>query len=418
MAEQAYTIDIPGLSDVIRLPIESLDNKELRRQRAQRFKSKVPPIPAFLSWVPDMINKLDDCEDVLSVGLTLAKPLLRHVAPRFVPGLGWILLGLDIVNLTTALLGLAASGPTSKRVTRQVMDLAETNGRRRATNVAQWLNRTNWLGFALQAGQVLDTFTGYGLQLGPIMGGLSDVFWGSIRAIGGAQVKFRGPPEADPLAKAARAISQASSILALPDFYDREDLEIAIAARNVAADILTNPQDPTILDARSDELAQVQMPQFYSWNPASREALREEGLDPDASTEAGQFPGDPIMTYRQTMQSRASFHSFSAITTYNLLGKSDRSAGFGFVYNEAGRHFWEYTSGNPKNLTYEPQNWQDAALRGIENNVFPPPNTPGRIVRDWGNKAHQLATEEGFAHAKLKHLKSAATLIMGGYVEH
>ena len=93
----SYTIDIPGLTDFIRIP--QLENETLKFQRWARFKTQEPLLPEPLRWIPGLINKLDDAQDLLYTGLVLARPLLRRLPARWLPYLGWILLLNDVLNL-------------------------------------------------------------------------------------------------------------------------------------------------------------------------------------------------------------------------------------------------------------------------------------------------------------------------------
>ncbi len=95
----AYTIDIPGLTDFIRWP--ALENEELKFQRFIRFKTQEPLLPEPLRWIPDVINKLDDAQDLLFTALVLARPLLKKIPTWWLPGLGWTLFANDVLNLQT-----------------------------------------------------------------------------------------------------------------------------------------------------------------------------------------------------------------------------------------------------------------------------------------------------------------------------
>lgn len=93
----SYTIDLPGLTDFVRIP--ALENEELKFQRWIRFKTQEPLLPEPLRWIPGLINKLDDAQDLLFTALVLARPLLRKLPAWLLPGLGWLLLANDILNL-------------------------------------------------------------------------------------------------------------------------------------------------------------------------------------------------------------------------------------------------------------------------------------------------------------------------------
>src|SRR3989337_4533376 len=150
MADEVYTVDIPGAADVFRVPIPGQDDEALRRQRIARMRSKRGALPESLDWIPPLITTLDDAQDMLIVGLTLAKPLLKRLPARFVPYLGWLLLANDVINRPTMLAGMITGGTGVKRSHLDALDIMNSNRLRRINKVSMFLSRTNWLGFALQ----------------------------------------------------------------------------------------------------------------------------------------------------------------------------------------------------------------------------------------------------------------------------
>jgi hypothetical protein len=94
-----YTINIPGITDILRIP--GLETKELRRERFLRMKTSVPALPRVLQWIPPLINKLDDAQDLLFTGLALAWPILRLLGRPFLGPLGILLTVSDLLNLGT-----------------------------------------------------------------------------------------------------------------------------------------------------------------------------------------------------------------------------------------------------------------------------------------------------------------------------
>lgn len=94
-----FTINIPGITDILRLP--GLETKDLRRERFQRMKTSVPALPRVLQWIPPLINKLDDAQDLLFTALALAWPILRLLGRPFLGPLGILLTISDLLNLGT-----------------------------------------------------------------------------------------------------------------------------------------------------------------------------------------------------------------------------------------------------------------------------------------------------------------------------
>lgn len=94
-----YTVNIPGVTDILRVP--GLETKELRRQRWERMQTSRSALPEPLRWIPPLLNKLDDAQDLLFTGLAIAWPLFKLLGKPFLGPLGWLLTINDILNLGT-----------------------------------------------------------------------------------------------------------------------------------------------------------------------------------------------------------------------------------------------------------------------------------------------------------------------------
>jgi hypothetical protein len=97
--DSPYTVNFPGLTDFLKFP--GLETKEIRRERYERFKASRSALPQALQWIPPLITKLDNAQDMIFTGLALAVPLLKWIGARFVPFLGWALLANDLLNAFT-----------------------------------------------------------------------------------------------------------------------------------------------------------------------------------------------------------------------------------------------------------------------------------------------------------------------------
>ena len=389
MADE-YTVSIPGATDIFRVPVPGMDDVELRQERIRRMKAAKTPVPEILQWIPAAINKIDDAQDLLYVGLTLAKPLLRRLPARFIPGLGWALLALDIANLLTLLLSLPIAGAGVKRLKVDMLDIFGMSRLRRLNAVAKFLSRTPLLPFALQAGQVSFNLTGYGLCLGPIMGMISDSFWGLIRKAQGADVNIILPPEADPVGKAARVLAQSPLRRIAPDMLSPEDHELMDAAESIATQILLDRADAADkIEERGDAFAGFNAPVFVPWNPASMEALQKEGFDlskpvinlASAPATTGKFT-DVIRKYASYEQSYQRYRKDMYKT------KLDRGTMAQLIASEAGYNIWDIQAGGRPSTSYVLFPAELAFIRSIEYGVFPPRGASPKMITTWLNTAH------------------------------
>lgn len=291
-----YPIFLPGVQDFIVIP--ALRSPELRMQQVRRMFASGGIFPESIRWIPSVINFLDDAQDLLITALVLAKPLLRRLPARFIPGLGWILTINDALNLTNALLGTAFASRTFKRSTLRSALWMWTRRSRRLRAVKAFLNSTKWIPFYLQAGQALTQLTRYGaklgvrlgwtteesaklwsgtgLSLGALMGLVSSPFWAVVRLAQGNKVKIINPPSEDITMKAARYMAQYPQQVWMKDILTEDEHYMCIAAAAIATQVLRDSTPASLLESRGLDTGELSMPTFYPWNPSSVYALERE----------------------------------------------------------------------------------------------------------------------------------------------
>ena len=307
--EGTYTVDIPGIKDIFIYQQRKSYNKQLKYERYQRFKTKTSPIPEALNWVPGVINQLDDAQDIMYTAMVLAKPLLRRLPSRFIPFVGWGLLLMDIINLATKLLSMSMTPGLTKPCLRKNIAKYKKIKKLPLSLFRDFLSPGGWrrsLAFWLQAPQATLTLTGYGLQLGAVMGTVSDSIWGGIRAVGGAKVTFRAPPPSDPASKAARFLSQGYVNPNLRDILEPEEHVLLLAAHQAAVGILLG-EGYTIDDSRANELMGSEVAVFEPWELSTIEMLEENGWDP--FEEIVPFTNIENPTYGEIMDDAAVNHA-------------------------------------------------------------------------------------------------------------
>lgn len=273
----SYTVDIPGVKDIFRYELKGSYSKQYKYERYMRFKTKASPVPSALNWIPGVINQLDDAQDLAYTALVLAKPILRRLPARFIPFVGWALLAMDLINLINKILSMAMTPGLSKPCLRKQIAKAKKLKKLPLELFRDWLSPGGWrkaMAFALQAPQALVTLTGYGLQLGTIMGAVSDSIWGGIRALGGGKVTFRAPPPSDPASKAYRVLNQANAYANQRCILTPDEHVMLLMAHNAAVGIILD-SGFSYSDAKCNEVMNYQVAVYEPWELSSLEILEE-----------------------------------------------------------------------------------------------------------------------------------------------
>jgi hypothetical protein len=215
-AQYGTKVNVPGFEDIIHIgtlakisdaemaahraaqklkvpsPLSSAQLRTLAVKKARFLRALASPTPSWVNSVASVAQALDNIEDglvTLSVFGRLGSYATKKLWQREIPGVGWVMLGADILNFFNMIswATFAASGGK-----RKLEDLAERNPfhKKAKAKRAMKLKRT-WptFGEALEIAQTCDQLFGYGLCLGGILGMLTDIF---TRA--GRYVEFKFNP--------------------------------------------------------------------------------------------------------------------------------------------------------------------------------------------------------------------------------
>ncbi len=413
--DKVYRIQITGMSGFVSVPAEKKLTPEVKDIIIKRYMAKYSPVPNKLQWIPGVINQIDDAQDLLSVALTLGKPLLRRLPGRFIPYVGWALLANDILNLGTAVLSIALNGRPGKNIGRNIIRYLGGNRFKKATIVQKWLSTTNWLGFALQAGQVSTTLTGYGLKLGPVMGMITDFTWGAVRKLQGAQVRIQGPPPDDFLFKAARFLAQNSLEMQYRDTLAEEHHLTLLAANNIATNALREATTSGILETRAPILQSTQVAVFEPWDDDTRYVLQQNGIPWDG-------PLRPCTTFPSNTPTYLQYISRGAAQTLNYEtyrraynGTTEQATVMQTIYNEAGSNVFDLMGGKDDNLEDEwgPEN--NTVQACIEFGVYPPPDASYNSVMQWLGDMQYYIQDAGITFPPADMLQSTILDYFGAY---
>lgn len=297
-ANESVEISCPSLTDIFRFGALSKyfgeDEVERRKQMYRHFLSS--PIPKKFLKLQRIAKETDDIEDYISTGIgatwvgakvaaRYAPGLAKLVGERAIPVLGWAMLITDLLNFATGLFSLGSNPMGVKRVIEGAKALGFKNARGRVKNAERIKNWKPSVGTILEALQASEDATGYGLRLGPLMGCISEMFWGTTKLISGDvdKVKVSMPWDRPGTMeyKAYKALGAAGELLPMlyhtkPELYVATVATIAIALEAGAKKSFHPQWDKVYLQIKDMEL--VETPPD---NPYTRQALKELGFDPD-----------------------------------------------------------------------------------------------------------------------------------------
>ena len=284
--DEYYTVDVPGLFDILRVPAR--ETEQTRLARYLRYRNRLSAVPELFEDLPRIINVIDDAQDLLATALLAGKWLAPRALGALVPGLGWAVLAADVANGITRALSYPLTGPAMLGGFRgSKISYFDTMRPLFVNRPAEVLTdnplaqvRGNAIGFALQAGQVLQDFTGYGLALGPLFGFVSDAVWAAIRGAGRVPIVISVPPPDDPLGKAARFLLQTPILARAFKVVDYNDVAGSMLATDVAWQVIHEAAAERELDWNLDQLLETYWPYWYPSDPATQEFLLQFGYNP------------------------------------------------------------------------------------------------------------------------------------------
>lgn len=334
---------------------------------------------------------LDDAQDLLFVALVLAKPILRRLPARFIPGLGWVLLLNDMLNLGTGFLGVALAGRSWKKAWKDSTKVIFGGRRRRLIRATEFLTRTQWLPFALQALQVSRELTGYGIQLGGLMAVVNEYTWGLFRSAGGATVQVREPPPDNFIDKCARFLGQILQLPFLNPILDPEDYDLLFAAASIATWTIARNYPPETAWARASIWANTNHPTFSPWNEASFVAIAEAGIEIEEIGTPAIVSPDPFPTLGAAAIAGHARNVQFEDTMRILYGPTAHGTIMGMAYFEAALNAWEWANKHPEPLqvVWEPE--EIDLGQAIEFSVWPPRPATAEELQTWLNRAREIA---------------------------
>jgi hypothetical protein len=263
---------------------------------------KASPTPEYVKSIAKVMTYIDDTEDLLSTALVLGRALLKkspwllaRVGTKFIPGLGWALLAVDILEISTMLWKLLIPGMGGKKKGFDILSPSRWKKKGRLKAASKFMKGKFGVPAAIEALQASETLFGVGLQLGPIVGYATDSAFGLGQKAFGASVVEKPAPTGQlksDIDRVMRGMSSSTMLMHIdvPGFQDVHMM--ALFAYALGLQVAHNfINDQKIID-RSNIAMAWNMPHEIPWDLYTRDMLLEYGIDPDV-VDPWPLPGSP-----------------------------------------------------------------------------------------------------------------------------
>jgi len=266
--KHGYTITIPGLSDIIKIPIYDPMTEEeetlwkrrrydlipparreeitkIKEAKKRRFMGMLgSPIPTVVRNAGSILTSVDDAQDALST-IGVIGMLGRRIAPRAVGGLltgptGMILAAADILNMVQQISMTCQAPLMGKNAARANARASTTKNKGRVSSAVRLSKHLPGKGDVIQALQTSEQIWGLGICLGPVLGLVQDIAFGTALSLVGKKVNVDLPvPDLTYWFRAALKVAKSASVLwGYPHSTDHELNLHSIAAIQLCYQLL------------------------------------------------------------------------------------------------------------------------------------------------------------------------------------
>jgi len=240
--KHGYTITIPGLSDIIKIPIyDPMTEEEETHWKRRRYDLIPParreeitkikeakkrrfvgmlgsPIPTVVRNAGSVLTAVDDAQDALST-IGVIGMLGRRIAPRAVGGFltgptGMVLAAADILNMVQQISMTCQAPLMGKNAARANARASTTKNKGRVSSAARLSKHLPGKGDVIQALQTSEQIWGLGICLGPVLGLVQDIAFGTALSLVGKKVNVDLPvPDLTYWFRAALKVAKSASVL-------------------------------------------------------------------------------------------------------------------------------------------------------------------------------------------------------------
>jgi len=311
VAKHGYTITIPFFEDIFHFRLEKRPTKEeiilwakgdvaalgperfeeieamaaKRKRRLERMLAS--PAPTWATNLATVINALDDMEDALTSLAVVGRIIVKFLPPilkKLLSGpISLFLHVSDVINLVNSLLCFRMPVSSSKKMIEDFTSLNPFSRKAAAKRAKKMKRLFPSVGEWLEIFQTTDSLYRRGVSLGPIMGLLWDVAFGTYRKLAGERVEIRRapPPLLTHEYQALRTMRILAPLWSGGQVFTDEDHFLSIIAGNFSMQVVnTLMQEWNPLD-EIDGIENMLICAPKVENPLTRKVLEDMGYDPD-----------------------------------------------------------------------------------------------------------------------------------------
>lgn len=304
-AKYGYSITIPGLWDIIKVttekPMSALEDywwtrkewenfsperyEEIYRQKQDRkdryLAMLASPTPALFQNAGSIMTAVDDAQDAIStlgvIGRIGIKVLPKALGKLITGPTGVLLVVSDCLNMVQQTGQMCLMPFAAKKNAQSLKEGSPKMKSGKLRRAAKLRNAIPTKGDWIQALQVTEQVFGFGVSLGPVMGLISDVLWGSVRTVPGKfiDIKLPIPDLREWEIKALRIIKSLTVLWGYDWRTDNDDVLLWSTAHSLAVqgcERITRLWNPLEM---VDDVAHLETMAPSPWHTLTKEVINE-----------------------------------------------------------------------------------------------------------------------------------------------
>lgn len=311
VAKYGYTITFPGLSDIIKIPIETpitkqeakdwknkkwaafsenrlYEIKKYKKKRKDKFLAMLAsPTPEVLSNAGSLMTAIDNAQDALFTIAAMGWAAMRFSPPTIAAAValptGVVFTAASALNMIQTLGKGGMPGIVAKRAWQKKTNIDPWSKKGRIAYAKHLVKTFPKKAILIQALQTTEEVFGVGLSLGPIVGLFIDTIAGPVRRIFGDKVTVSLPiPTYDEFCQAAQYNARTTAAYFYPGVQtsDEEVLTMMFAHWHSQMALYSGTRDRPGWE-NYNNLDDIELAMPKPTNILTLEVIEEEGINVD-----------------------------------------------------------------------------------------------------------------------------------------